>query len=280
MEIKEFFGELMVNLEAELELVSPENEPKLITLESSFLLVDNKIKELKRFVLDYKFQSIEEEIFFFKELTPQLLSRSVYFSELFSIEANRPIAEKKVQKQYLSRELGNIQRFMWNHHQFYNYILLKKSNFDHLYFLRDNALITGLSGGLGPALDERFCTPHCLLKSKILACIKINYYLHHEIDLLKNGRLPSQENKASLSWTAPKVYLVELIYALKAVGALNSGNAEIKEIALFMESLLPKKLTDYYRTFQEIRLRKKNRTVFLDLLRERLIRFMEEGEGI
>lgn len=279
MDIKTFFDKLMNELDAELALVDPEENPKLIRLETSTLLVDNKVKELKTFVLDYVFESEKEEILFFKELKPRLLSLSVYYSELFSIEANRPIDAKKVQKQYLIRELGNIQRFMRSQHQLHNYLMLAKTNFDHVYFLRSNILLSGIPLGVGPALDERFCTPHCLLVSRILACMKINQYLHKEIEGLKNGILVA-EVKPKLNWTAPKVYLVELIYALKAAGVLNGGNAEIKEIAAYFEDLLPKRLTDYYKTYQEIRLRKKGRTVFIDKLKERLEQLIEESEAL
>ncbi len=279
MEIEIYFYQLLSELDSELELVSPEDHPKLIRLESSFLVVEAKIKALKEFVLEYAFFSMEEEIHFFKELKPQILSKSIFYSELFNIEANRPIGTKKNQKQYLIRELGSIQRYMSSQHQLYNYMLLGKSNFDHLYFLRSNTMISGVSDGLASSMDERFCTPHCLALARINACLKINQHLHGEIESLKNGSVVV-ENQPALNWTAPKVYLIELIYALKASGVLNGGNAEIKEIALFMDALMPKKLTDYYRTFQEIRLRKKNRTVFLDLMKERLERWMEESEGV
>lgn len=279
MDIATYFSKLRDDLDHELSLIPGEGEFALIRLESAFMLVDAKIKMLKEFVLGYEFASVEEEINFFKKLKPDILSLSLYYGELFSIESNRPIAAKKLQKQYLLRELVTIQRFMRSQQPLYNYMLLEKTNFDTIYFLRGNSPLAGTPNGLSCTLDERFCTVHCMLVARIKACTKINTYLHREIEKLKNGALTA-EAVPQLNWTGPKVYLVELIYALKAAGMLNGGNAEIKEIALFMDSLMPRKLTDYYRTFQEIRLRKKNRTVFLDLLRDRLNQWMEEAEGM
>lgn len=279
MDIATYFGKLWEDLENELSLIPGEGEYALIRLESAFMLVEAKVKMLKEFVLEYEFVSQEEEIHYFKKLKPEILSLSLYYGELFNIESNRPIAAKKMQKQYLLRELVTIQRFMRSQQPLYNYMLLEKTNFDTIYFLRGNSPLGGTPNGLSCTLDERFCTVHCMMVARIKACTRINAYLHKEIEKLRNG-IPVAEALPQLNWTGPKVYLVELIYALKAAGVLNGGNAEIKEIAAYMESLMPKKLTDYYRTFQEIRLRKKNRTVFLDLLRDRLNQWMEEAEGM
>jgi hypothetical protein len=73
---------------------------------------------------------------------------------------------------------------------------------------------------------------------------------------------------------------------LKSVGfvftstVFNNGNADIKQIANTLGVLFDKKLTDFYRTFQEIRGRKKSRTVFIDIMQQRLTQWMEEGEGL
>ena len=69
--------------------------------------------------------------------------------------------------------------------------------------------------------------------------------------------------------------MVELVYALYAGAVYNNGLAEIKEIAETFEQLFQVDLGNYYHVFNEIRLRKKNRTSLLDLLREKVIRKMD-----
>ena len=66
------------------------------------------------------------------------------------------------------------------------------------------------------------------------------------------------------------------MYALQRKGCFNNGQAEIKEIAEFFEQTMDIDLGNYYRTFQEIRIRKSGRTNFLDQLKTVLIQYMDE----
>ncbi len=75
---------------------------------------------------------------------------------------------------------------------------------------------------------------------------------------------------SNLSWTSSKTDLIELIYALQSNGSVNSGTAEIKEMASGCEQIFNLDLGNYYHTFEEIRSRKSNRTKFLDHLKESL----------
>ena len=70
--------------------------------------------------------------------------------------------------------------------------------------------------------------------------------------------------------------MTELIYALHAKGVFNNGNADIKLIAKTFESALNIDLGDFYHTFMELKARKMNRTKFLDILCEALIKKMDE----
>ena len=95
-----------------------------------------------------------------------------------------------------------------------------------------------------------------------------------------NQKLPIPETalKPKLKWTAPKVSLVELVYAFKAAGVFNNGTANINEIAALLEEVFQRDLSDFYRTFQEIRIRKKSRTAFMELLQSRLYQWMEDAD--
>ena len=81
-----------------------------------------------------------------------------------------------------------------------------------------------------------------------------------------------------MKWTSTKAALVELAYALKATGAINHGNASIRDIATHLERVFGQDLSQFYRTFQEIRIRKNSRTTFLDRLKEKLERWMDNTD--
>ena len=70
----------------------------------------------------------------------------------------------------------------------------------------------------------------------------------------------------SMEWTSSKASLTELIYALHHSKAINNGESDIKTIAESFQRLFDIDLSDIYRTYHEIRRRKKERLRFLDEL--------------
>lgn len=79
---------------------------------------------------------------------------------------------------------------------------------------------------------------------------------------------------------APKVAAIELGYSIYAVGVLNNGNADIKEIMTYIEASFKIDLGDYYRTYLAMRERKRDRTPFLNSLIQKLLRKMDEDDNI
>ena len=75
-----------------------------------------------------------------------------------------------------------------------------------------------------------------------------------------------------------KVSLIELIYSLQTAGVINNGTADIKLLTNFFERTFQVDLGNVYNVFQEMRIRKKNRSSFLDQLKERLIQRMDEAD--
>ncbi|MEP0712451.1 MAG: RteC domain-containing protein, partial [Algoriphagus sp.] len=86
------------------------------------------------------------------------------------------------------------------------------------------------------------------------------------------GELSSHE------WTDSKSALIELAYALHSRGAVNHGKSDVKAIITLMESLFNVQVGNFYRTFQSMRGRKKNRTIFLDSLKESLVKRMDDTD--
>jgi hypothetical protein len=106
----------------------------------------------------------------------------------------------------------------------------------------------------------------------------MNDYLTRAVNRLTANKSESGKsvNDTVLKWTDSKTGLIELMYALRQKGCFNHGQAEIKEIAEFFEQTLDIDLGNYYRTFQEIRIRKSGRTNFLDQLKTVLIQYMDD----
>lgn len=281
MDIVDFANQAFEKLQLELNELAKERENKLIQFESAFHLVDCALEKVKSYLGNYEFKSEEEEINFFKNHMTEFLKESVFYSELFNMESIKPPGPKKEIKRFYERELASIRDFLQSHQNLYNYLLLKKVNQDTVFFLRSSQVPVYKPSLFWHTLDTRFCTVYTLYFARIKGSLAFSDYIHEQLNLLNGSEgLTAQVKKYPLVWTGKKVDMVELVYALKAGGVFNHGRADIKEIATVLELLFNSSLKDIYRTYQEISLRKKSRTAFLDYLSERLTGYLEQGESL
>jgi hypothetical protein len=117
--------------------------------------------------------------------------------------------------------------------------------------------------------------------SKIIAFDFLSEFIKESINKLEQKnelRKINIRDKGDLIWTGSKVSLVELLYALQSTGSFNNGSIGIKDLANELQSLFNVEIGNYYRAFQEIRIRKSSRTSFMDQLKDRLIKRMDESD--
>lgn len=263
MELKQFAEELKVRMEAEIDTISADQPDPLRRTSLIIECVGRYVGELKRYVVKYKFRSIKEETAFFKEIKPDFVSRLFYFRKLFKVQLFETANPKESKLRFYQKQLQKIQRCLAHHQEFYQYVLSGADENDELYFSR-----TGVSAKT-VAFDERFSTKYDHILSRIRCADMLRSYILIGIQRIEN---PEPEPATSaLSWTGAKTDLVELIYALQASEVFNRGNAGVKQIASQFEIMFNVSLGNYYRVFQEIRLRKKSQTTFTESLREKLL---------
>ena len=70
------------------------------------------LTDLRNQLQTYVFSSKEEEIFFFKNQKPELLSRLLYFHKIYRIEAQCPTGSNEVIKLYINKELDNLTLYI------------------------------------------------------------------------------------------------------------------------------------------------------------------------
>jgi len=135
--------------------------------------------------------------------------------------------------------------------------------------------------------DEHFSTSHDYSVASIKAFDILSIYLKKEIKMIDSrdiiGSQTDQENivwDPKLFWTDTKKTAIKLIYALQCSKSINSGKVDIKELASAFERVLHIDLSDLYHGFIEIRLCKKERTKYLDTLKDSLIRRMDEADEL
>lgn len=241
-------------------------------------------EELREFIHRYTFQDVNEEISFFKDIKPFILSKLIYFSDIYTLELRKPNGSKEVLKEHYKKKQTAITEFCNANLDFYQYYRSKATHLDRYYFLRghENYKLCHNCGMFDKDPLFSTCCDHKV--AKMLAYDMLEIYLQQRLQEVERQAV-QEISRASLPdnpfrWTAPKVAAIELGYSIYAVGVLNNGNADIKEIMTYIEASFKIDLGDYYRTYLAMRERKRDRTPFLNSLIQKLLRKMDEDDNI
>lgn len=280
MDILKFSEQIISKLKNDLAFLNLDGENKLVQFESAFYLVDKALDKVKLFINDYEFNSDKEEIEFFKNHMSFFLKESVYYSELFNLESIKPAGPIIEIRKFYEKELNSVQEYLQENQNLYNYLLLKKENQDKVFFLRSAQAPIYKPNLFWQTLDTRYCTVYTLYCARIMGSLALSKYFQKQLAVFSNPQKQTTKyNGTALKWTGKKADLVELVYALKTSGVINHGNAGISEIVISLAEFFGTELKGYYRTFIEIRSRKKNRTIFLERCRDSLETYMMSFDG-
>jgi len=277
------FKAIIENLNEKIYGVESDTIDTLQRTELCIALVKETLESIRTVVLDKGFKNKEDEIEFFKEIKPIIYSKLIYYVKLFGIESKRPRGSGKSQIKYLNRHIDRLQVYFNDNLEFYHYYRRGATSLDENYFIRGKSNIRLFPDTFHFFTDKYFSTSHDCTVATIMAYDMLIVYLKKEIDNLenKNGMetvINPFQKQSRLFWTANKTDLIELIYALQSSGAINSGTADIKEVASACEHIFNIDLGDFYRTFLEIKSRKINQTKFIDNIKESLLKRIEDSD--
>jgi hypothetical protein len=279
--MKLFAASLLSELEQQQKLIHLEIKNPIEASEEAIKKSITALEKLKTYFLKHTFLNKKEEIDFFRNIKPKFVSKLIYYNEVYTIETNSPLGSKKTIRSYYKAELSKLKIFFKENQEFYRYYRTGNNCLDTKYFVRakyDLKLVLDSSYFLA---DHRFTTSHDHKVAQILANDQIKVFLEEQIE--KSDRKPIKTQNPSplpkcLNWTASKVELIELIYALHAEGVFNNGTSGLKEVATLLESAFKIDLGQFNRVFLEIRNRKSDRTKFLNTLKNKLIIRMEDAD--
>jgi hypothetical protein len=278
------YDDILKKLDNKLDILEIEEQDILLKAEKGIKLAKQTLKSVRSIVVDYEFETKLEEIHFFKCTKPKIYSKLIYYVKLFNIESKRPRGSNKSQVKYLNNYIEKLQTYFNDNLDFYHYYRREATVFDEQYFLRGKADIRLFPDSFHFFVDEEFATSHDSTVATILAYDLLIVHLKREIDKLENNgnyaSLRLLQSKTKITWTAHKIYLIELIYALHSTDVINNGTVDIKDIAYFVEKTFKVDLGDYYRAFLEIRMRKNGRTKFLDILKKQLTKRMDDTDNV
>lgn len=274
--MKETAITLLNALEARLNLLQP--APDTIGYsEAAIMEIICSLETLRTHIPAGGFENMSDEISFFKETKPLFSSRLILHNDILRIISTLPDDPGKSRIRHYKQQLKKINAYQRENADFIRYYRAGCTHLDHLYFVRESNCLKLPLDSFYLQSDHSFSTSQDYAVATLMAHETLCKWLHVRIAAIKRGSQPTAASRQQ-QWTAPKVALVELIYALHAEGVFNHGRAELNEVARLFENAFGIELGQYHRVFLEIRGRKTERTRFLSNLRERLLVRMEEAD--
>jgi len=279
--MENFTSSLYAKMNEALEQIAMTSENIIQRAERSYKVVEQILRELKEFIIHYTFKDKHEEIRFFKEIKPMFQKELIYFWEVFQSEVWKPpVGKDEIIMHYkIGATRADIYFKMYN--DLYTYYRTGSCEHDEQYFLRNNAkpgMITPISLS---DMDPRFSTVYSYQFAEIQAYEQFSNYLQQCVYRLERpGMEPikDESKKSRTVWSDSKADLIELAYGIYARGSVNHGKADIKEIITAFELIFNVNLGNFYRTFQNLRIRKKNRTPYWDAAKNDLIKTMDNTD--
>lgn len=266
-------------LERQLSEIIKSNHALPQQYKAAVLTCKKAMRKVSRWLSATALASRETEMYYFKEVRPLFYSQYIYYVHLYNFSVHRPVGGAEIQEAYIRLHLTQIKQFFDHNRAFYAYYRTGGSQLDEAYFTRTGSEL--LTEPEDFEQDEQNGNGYCYKLSKIIAHERFERYLNVELAKLGivTGGAPDWPSLLPFklpNWTAAKVDAVELIYALKAAGAVNSGNIEISELIRLFEFVFQVDLRESYHRFGDITMRKKETAVFLNKLKDGLLRCVDD----
>lgn len=282
--MKQFFNDIIHKINTEIELVCIDSDFSSDKALHMINFIRPLFETSRTFIHQYTFQDYYEEMFFFKEIKPSILSKLIFFSNIYTLELRKPNGSKDVLSEYYKKKQMEITEFCNANLDFYQYYRSKATHLDRYYFLRGHENLQLCHHCCKFDKDPLFSTCCDYRVAMMLANDMLDIYLQKQLlglerkDVIENS--PTLFPNSSFQWTGTKTAAIELGYAIYAAGVLNHGNIDIKEIMTYIELSFKIDLGDYYRTYFSMREKKKDRTSFLTNLIVRLQQKMDEDDKL
>ena len=280
--MKRFAEEILAKIDAEIRLRDCGVNSTMDNALYMVRFIAPMYEQLREMIISYSFPSVEDEIYFFKELKPEILSKYIYFNKVYNIELKCPDGSNDCIREYLSAELDKLTYFFRNNIEFYQYIRSQSTHLDNFYFTRKSIGTSTIPSfeSFQYDADPLFSTGYDYKVAKILCNKYLKVYLENRIANLNNNvehKIVKGSKYRTICFTGKKNALIELGYALVSSGDINHGNIEIKEFMEYLSSIFSIDLGGYYDAYIAMKERK-DQTSYLNRLIEQLTKRMKEDD--
>lgn len=153
--------------------------------EQVLLILEPLHEHFRRQILNGAFENETDEICYFKQIKPQLISLFIYHHKLLHIELNLPKGSLKQLKKYYHRELDKVTAFFMNNAAFIRYIRSGETHMDVFYFVRKQAGFHDISESIYAEIDPNYTTYFDIKLSRLYAYERLDDYLQGKLQQLK-----------------------------------------------------------------------------------------------
>lgn len=261
----------LVDFEHELCLILNTYSNEVEKAKKIIIFIEDILKQLTDWLKNHVFETIQEEIKFFKEIKPNIVAKLIFYKEMLILVATLPLDKSKRVKHF-EKKLDTINQFHRKNREFIKYIKSHSTHFDELYFSRKQYKDLFLNDCMVINQDAKLCTSHDYLLAEVLAFELLALHIENRIDSINQScAITNNQIQSNLHWTAKKIDLIELIYALHEAKVFDNGQADIKEINHVFEKAFQIDLGENItRSFIDIKNRKTDQTRFLSQLQNAL----------
>ena len=256
----EFFNEF----DYDLEQITNSYEDSIVQAHKAIELLDVRIKQLCKWLKKHQFETVQEEIYFFKEQKPKIVAKLIYYKDILAFETSMP-SVKKEKIAHCEKALDKIHQYQNNNKEFYQYYRSKLSFKDEEYYVRKNGKENLYEDWYLMNYDKRLCTSHDYKVAILIAHDLLTMYVEDKIEHLQLTNNSSHTLKSNLKWTASDYDFTEIVYGLHHKNSINNGDATISEIAIAIGSAFNKKVDvkKVYRDYIGIKERKSDVTKYI-----------------
>jgi hypothetical protein len=273
--MKSYTEKLHAELLAKLDELNRNYDP-LNLMDCRLQFIADAIDQIKEKLKKYSFKKPEEEIHYFKKILPNTLSLYFYYKDKMEWDRIVRLGTDKTRFNFHDRIFLQAENFRSENLFFYHYCQSGKTDGDDVYFIKTTTI--NKEQNYQPRLIIDPSTPplYCELLARYIAYTRLEFDSKNIIAGNDESLHPVKSTVKRLKWTGKNVELNELGNALFETGSFNYGKATKKEIFDYLELVFDVKVGDPYRIFQDVVRRKGSSTVFLDLLKEKLMYRIDE----
>jgi hypothetical protein len=278
--MNQFYKNILLSVEKEEIEVSRSKKSVIDEAYHMVLFLDRTLSELKVRMISTGFESIMEEIFFFKNIKPQILGKLIFYNKIVRIESFSPTNADLIETYYTEQiKILNIEykKHIVNS-DFYSYYRTRRTDKDEYFFRLGNINYFDGLNSFFFEVDREFSTFYDFKIARILAFDLLYNYLDCRIDPEKTSPIydPEIASKKQFSWTHSKNALIELIYALHVSGSLSHGRGSLKKLGILFEELFEIKLGDIHHAFHQMKFRAGEKASYLNFLKNSLEQYMDK----